>query len=392
MKLPGLVIKDFSLKICIVQGGMGAAVSLYPLVGAVSREGGLGTLSSVGLRSVVSLRDGKEVDTYTAVRIEIEKAKECSNGGPIAINVMCALVGDYDDIVRASIDAGVDAIVSGAGLPSRLPGIKKPGHTALIPIVSSARALKIIIGRWEHFSYKPDAVVLEGPLAGGHLGFKVDEIENPGFTLEKLLPPVLDLVSKHGNFPVIVAGGIYTHKDIVKFLKMGASGVQLGTRFLVAEESSAPNLYKQKVISAKKEDIIVVAYPDEIPASPCRLPFRILKTSPMYTAKRQAKCDKKYVMQRGSDGKLSSCLAMPKNPNSQSFLCICNGLLASAGYEPNEPELYTVGTNAYRIKKIVSAEEIMLELRGVFILFRWYKRLKNFLHKKILSTVAVICE
>jgi nitronate monooxygenase len=224
MKLPRLIIKNFSLENCIFQGGMGAGVSLHPLAGAVSKEGGLGTVSSVGLKVIVSLRDGKNVDTYTAVRIEIEKAKELSNGGPIAINVMCALVGSYEDTIRASIDAKVSAIISGAGLPLRLPGIQSPGHTALIPIISSARALEIIVKRWERVHYRPDAVVLEGPLAGGHLGFKMNEVENPEFALEKILPSVLEVAHKHGDFPVIVAGGIYTHEDIVKFLTMGAKG------------------------------------------------------------------------------------------------------------------------------------------------------------------------
>lgn len=206
MSLPKLAIKNFTLKNNIFQGGLGAGFSLAPLAGAVSTEGGFGIVSSAGLRSIVSARDGKPVDTYTAVRIELERTKDLSNGKPVGINVMWALVGDYEDTIRASIDAGIDAIVSGAGLPLGLPTIKPPGHTALIPIVSSARALEIIVKRWERTDYRPDAVVLEGPLAGGHLGFKMSEIEDPKFALEKLLPPVLEVAHKHGDFPVIVAG------------------------------------------------------------------------------------------------------------------------------------------------------------------------------------------
>lgn len=364
MKLPQLVIKNFRLDNSIVQGGMGVGVSLHPLAGAVAKEGDLGIVSSAGLRAIVSLRDGKNVDTYTAVRIELEKAKSFADKGAIGINVMCALVGTYEDTIRAAIDAGVDAIISGAGLPLGLPGIKPPGHTALIPIVSSARALEIIVKRWERLGYRPDAVVLEGPTAGGHLGFKAEEVDDPEFALEKLLPQVLEVAHYHGDFPVIVAGGIYTHEDIARFLSMGASGVQMGTRFLATNESSATDAYKQAVINAGKDDITVVAYPDSTPASPCGLPFRILKGSPAYKIKRPPKCNGGYVLQRGPEGKLSVCQAMPGSPNSDKFFCICKTLLASAGYAPEEPELYTVGTNAYRVNKILSVAELMAELRG----------------------------
>ena len=364
MELPELIIKGFCLESCIVQGGMGVGVSLETLAGAVSSEGGLGVVSSAGLEEIVSLRDGKKVDTYTAVRRVLEKAHDLSGGLPVGINVMCALVGTFEDTIRASIDAKVGAIISGAGLPLGLPGIKPPGETALIPIVSSGRVLDLIVKRWERFHYRPDAVVLEGPMAGGHLGFKAGEVDDPEFALEKLLPPVLDVASRYGNFPVIVAGGIYTHEDILRFLKMGARGVQMGTRFLATHESSATPAYKQAVIDAHQEDIMVVAYPGSVPASPCGLPFRILKGSPAYTANRPPKCDRGYVLQKGPDGKLSLCKAMPKDPEHEKFFCICNALLSSAGYASKEPPLYTVGSNAYRVGRIHSVAELMAELRG----------------------------
>lgn len=364
MKLPELIIKNIRLNNCIVQGGMGVAVSLHPLAGAVSRLGGLGIISSAGLRTVVSLREGEKVDTYTAVRMEIERAQSLSGGRPVGINVMCALVGSYEDTIRAAIDAKVGAIISGAGLPTGLPSIQPPGHTALIPIVSSARVLEIIVKRWERFGYRPDAVVLEGREAGGHLGFKMVELNDPRFALEKLLLEVLEVAHRHGDFPIIVAGGLYTHEDIEKFLAMGAKGVQMGTRFLATHESSATDAYKQAVVAAGKDDITVVAFPDSAPASPCGLPFRVLKSSPMYTNKRPARCNQGYVLQRGLDGKLSMCQAMPGAPNSEKFLCICNGLLASAGYAPAELPLYTVGSNAYRVDKILSVAQLMEELCG----------------------------
>lgn len=365
MSLPELVVKDFRLKNCIWQGGMGVGVSLHPLAGVVAKEGGLGIVSSAGLRTIVSARDGTKVDTYTAVRRELELAQDRSGGLPIGINVMCAVVGDYEPTIRASIDAGVSAIISGAGLPLGLPSIQPPGHTALVPIVSSDRALGLIIKRWEKHGYRPDAVVLEGPMAGGHLGFKMNEVDDPAFTLENLLQPVLDMAHKYGDIPVIVAGGIYTHEDIKRFLAMGANGVQMGTRFLATNESSATDAYKQAVLSAGIGEITVVSHPINGPASPCGLPFRVLKTSPIFLVDRSPKCDKGYVLQPNrTDGKLTECQATPQAANPKAFLCICNGLLASAGYEPNEAPLYTVGSNAYRVNKILSVTELMKELRG----------------------------
>jgi nitronate monooxygenase len=363
MSLPKLAIKNFVLDRCIFQGGMGVGVSLHPLAGAVAREGGLGIISSAGLRTIVTRRDGKVVDTYTATRIEIEKAKSVACGRPIGINVMCAVVRDYEQTIKAAIDGGVDAIISGAGLPLGLPGIKAPGKTALIPIVSSARALEIICKRWERVGYRPDAVVLEGPMAGGHLGFKPEEVENNEFALEKLLSPVLEVASKCGNFPVIVAGGLYTHEDNLKYLTLGASGGQMATRFLVTEESSASDAYKQAVISAGVDDITVVSYPEKGPASPCGLPFRVLRSSPMYHG-HVANCNFGYLLQKGEDGKFAGCKAMPVNQNHDQYVCICGGLVGSAGYAPLTPPLYTVGVNAYRVDRILSVAELMAELCG----------------------------
>ena len=151
---------------------------------------------------------------------------------------MRALVRDYDDSVKGALDANADAIISGAGLPISLPTIQPPKDTALIPIVSSARALDIICKKWEKNGYRPDAVVLEGPLAGGHLGFKMDEIDSDENMLENLFPPVKDMAQKYGGFPVIVAGGIYTYDDIIRFMKMGADGVQMGTGSLLLRRAA----------------------------------------------------------------------------------------------------------------------------------------------------------
>ncbi|MFA4890402.1 MAG: nitronate monooxygenase [Candidatus Paceibacterota bacterium] len=361
-----LVIKGKKVETPIIQGGMGVGVSLAPLASAVAKEEGVGVISSACLDRIVSRRIKRKVGIYEAIRIEIANAKNMSDGGLIGINIMFALQKDFENSVRGAIDARADFIISGAGLPLNLPAIQSPKDTALMPIVSSARALELICKKWERLGYRPDAVVLEGPLAGGHLGFKMDQIELESNTLENLLPEVKDAAIKYGNFPVIVAGGIYTHGDIVRFLKMGADGVQMGTRFLATEESSANLAYKNAVVGCAENDIIVVEPKVNPPGSPCGLPFRIIKQSPAFISAqkkiREPKCNKGYVLLKDAEGKFTRCPAKESNENC---FCICNGLLSSAGYNSGEEEpLYTVGTNAHRVDKIVPVKTLMNELKG----------------------------
>lgn len=355
-----LIIKGKVIPLPIIQGGMGVGISLYPLASAVAKEGGLGIVSSACLDRVVSKRSGKKLNSYEAAYEEVSRSKE--SGGFAGINIMAALVKDYNDSVKGALDANADAIISGAGLPLTLPAIQLPKDTALIPIVSSARALEIICKKWERIGYRPDAVVLEGPLAGGHIGFKMDQVDTDENRLENLLPPVKDMAQKYGDFPVIAAGGIYTHEDIVRFLKMGADGVQMGTRFLATEESSATAKFKQAVVNAAEEDIIL-AYD---PGSPCGLPFRVIKQSPMYVSAlqklRKPKCDKGYVLMKDKEGNFSVCSA--KESNEHHF-CICNGMLSAAGYNPDKEEpIYSVGSNAYRVDRLLSVKNLMAELSG----------------------------
>jgi nitronate monooxygenase len=359
-ELPPLVIKGKKIRVPIIQGGMGVGVSLSPLAAAVAQEGGVGIVSSAALDRVISKRNGKKYSTYEAAYEEISLSK--ANGGFAGINIMVALLQTYDATVEGAIDAGADFIISGAGLPMRLPLIKKPGDTALIPIVSSARALELICKKWERAGYRPDAVVLEGPLAGGHLGFKFEEINLESNKLENLFPQVKDMAEKYGGFPVIVAGGIYDHGDIVRFLKMGADGVQMGTRFMVARESTATDAYKQAVIDAGKEDIVVA----HNPGSPSGLPFMMIKQSGMYQStlarKRKPLCNKGYMLRPDREGVYNQCDSRLENSNS---FCICNGLLSSAGYNSDREEpLYTVGVNGYRIDRLTTVKELMAELTG----------------------------
>jgi nitronate monooxygenase len=358
--LPPLIIKGKKIPVPIIQGGMGVGVSLSPLAGAVAQEGAVGIVSSAALDRVISKRNGRKCSAYEAAYEEISLSK--AGGGFAGINIMVALLQTHDATVEGAIDAGADFIISGAGLPLRLPLIKKPGETALIPIVSSPRALELICKKWERAGYRPDAVVLEGPLAGGHLGFKFEELYLESNRLENLFPPVKEMAEKHGGFPVIVAGGIYDHNDIVEFLKMGADGVQMGTRFLVTRESSATDAYKQAVIDARKEDILVA----HNPGSPSGLPFMVIKQSGMYQSalsrKRKPLCNKGYMLRPDRDGVFNQCDSRLESGNS---FCICNGLLSSAGYNPDlEEPLYTVGANGYRIDRLTTVQELMAELTG----------------------------
>jgi nitronate monooxygenase len=358
--LKPLIIKGKRITVPIIQGGMGVGVSLHPLAKAVAVEGGLGIISSACIDRLVSKRTGKKVNTYEAVGQEISLSK--AKNGFSGINIMAALGRDFVDSVKGAIDAGADVIISGAGLPLNLPAIHPPKDTALVPIVSSARALEIICKKWEKLGYRPDAVVLEGPLAGGHLGFRIDQVDLESNKLENLLPPVKDMAIKFGDFPVIVAGGIYTHADITSFMNKGADGVQMGTRFLATVESSATDAYKEAVVRSREEDIIVA----HRPGSPCGLPFRVIKQSPMYVSalsqRRKPKCDKGYVLMKDAEGKFTVC---PAKEDNKDFFCICNGLLSSGGYNSNEEEaLYTVGSNASRVDKIISVKDLMKELAG----------------------------
>ncbi len=275
-----LKIGDLTAKLPLIQGGMGVGISLSGLASAVANEGGIGTIATVGL----SMFEEDFFSDYLgsnirALRKEIRKARELSKG-IIAVNIMVALT-NYADLVTTSIEEGIDIIISGAGLPLNLPAFlkKEKKNPKLIPIVSSARAANLICKRWaEKYNYLPDAVIVEGPLAGGHLGFKIEQIANPDFTLEKLVADVIKEVKLFEaqykkNIPVIAAGGIYTGADIRKFLQLGATGVQMATRFVTTYECDASDKFKQAYIDSKKEDIVIIKSPVGMPGRAIRNKF-----------------------------------------------------------------------------------------------------------------------
>ena len=344
-------------KTSIINGGMGAGISTKEIAGKVAKRGGIGTLSSVALDWFVSRRVGYNVTPFQAAKIEVQEARRLSeNRGTLGMNVMVKIPSLYEPSVKGAIAGGVDIIFAGAGLPSTLPEIAGNAPVALVPIVSSARALKIICEQWakRYNGRKPDGVVLEGPLAGGHLGFDAKDIDNPDFQLEKLFPPVKDVAEKNGNFPVYVAGGIYTHEDILKWIERGADGVQLGTRFAATYESGASEEFKRAIIAATEKDIEVAVNP----GSPAGMPFRVITFSPGYQEAihrtREPFCDKQYLLYN------DKCAAMEKDHRA---FCICNALLSAAGCNnTSELPIFTVGANAARIEKIISVDELMNEL------------------------------
>ncbi|MBC7764974.1 MAG: nitronate monooxygenase [Hyphomonadaceae bacterium] len=277
-EMKSLIIGNLTATLPIVQGGMGVGVSLAGLASSVANQGGVGVIAAAGIGMF-------EPDSYTnyveanirALRKEIRKAREMTKG-ILGVNIMVAL-SDFAELAKAAIDEGIDIIFSGAGLPLKLPEISQGSDTKLVPIVSSAKAASIIAKRWmDKYNYLPDAVVVEGPKAGGHLGFKHDQLEEPQFSIEKLVTEVVaalkPFVEKFNKpIPVIAGGGIYTGEDIYNMMQLGADGVQMATRFVTTKECDASVNFKQAYIDAKPEDIAIIKSPVGLPGRAVRNDF-----------------------------------------------------------------------------------------------------------------------
>lgn len=276
----------------IVQGGMGVGVSAGGLAGTVASCGGIGTISSVDLRrhhpdlmEQTSLLDGKadareRIDAANLVALdrEIERARKLSGGrGLIAVNIMRA-VSAYAEYVRQSLDSGADAVVVGAGLPLDLPDLARDYPKALlIPILSDARGVQLVVRKWEKKGRLPDAIVIEHPrLAGGHLGAaKVADVNDPRFDFDVVIPEVHAFFDKTGipPIPLVVAGGIRTREDILRVQALGASAAQLGTAFAVTAECDASPEFKKVLADAKPEDIVEFTSVAGLPARAVRTPW-----------------------------------------------------------------------------------------------------------------------
>lgn len=281
----------------IVQGGMGIGVSAHRLAGTVASMGGVGTLSAVDARrhhpdlmartEGLSSRVGQDEDTRRqvdaanreAVAREVKAAREQSQGrGLLAMNVMRA-VSDYAGYVKASLEAGVDAVVVGAGLPLDLPDLAQDHPDALlIPILSDARGVQLIVKKWERKKRLPDAIVIEHPrLAGGHLGAaKIADLNDPRFDFERVIPDSLAFLRAAGiekEIPLIAAGGIRSYEDIQRVQALGAAGVQLGTPFAVTEEGDAHPEFKRVLAEARDEDMVEFTSVAGLPARAVGTPW-----------------------------------------------------------------------------------------------------------------------
>jgi NAD(P)H-dependent flavin oxidoreductase YrpB (nitropropane dioxygenase family) len=273
-----MTIGDLKSVIPIVQGGMGVGISLSGLASAVANAGGVGVIAGamIGMKEPDIATNPLEAN-LRALRTEITKARERTKG-IIGVNIMVALT-TFSEMMRTSIENRIDIIFSGAGLPLDMPRHllalceekKEEFKTKLVPIVSSARAAGIISKKWiSRFDYPPDAFVVEGPKAGGHLGFKTEDIDSPEHALERLVPAVVDCVKefedKKGRaIPVIAAGGIYSGADIKHFLDLGAAGVQMGTRFVATHECDADERFKQSYVNAHEKDVTIIKSPVGMP-------------------------------------------------------------------------------------------------------------------------------
>lgn len=349
MKLPELTIGNIKALVPIIQGGMGIGVSLHKLAAAVAAEGGIGIISGAqpGFAEPDFIKNTLGAN-LRALKNEIKLAKEKCKNGIIGVNLMVATNG-YAEYVRTAIEAKADLIISGAGLPLELPKLTQGSDVKIAPIVSSAKAISVICRMWEkRYNTTPDMVIVEGPEAGGHLGFaKDDELLHKPSALEQIVVEVKEVVrtfeNKYNkNIPVIAAGGIFDGKDIAKFLNLGASGVQMATRFVATEECDADESYKKAYVDAKKEDIQIVSSPVGMPGRALRNKF-IKKVE---SGSQKVKC-------------LYNCLK-PCDPTSTPY-CISEALINAR--EGNiDDGLIFCGSNVYKIDKIVSVKDLIHEL------------------------------
>ena len=266
-----LKIGNLIAKLPIIQGGMGVGISMAGLASAVANHGGIGVISTAcaGMLEPDLSKNYLEAN-IRALSNEIQKARQMTKG-ILGVNIMVAL-SNFSDMVKTSLKEGIDIIFAGAGLPLNLPQYLEESHkTKLVPIVSSGRAAALIAKKWiGKFNYVPDAFVVEGPKAGGHLGFKLEQLEDKRFSLENLLKDVIAAIrpfeeDHQKKIPVIAAGGIYTGEDIYKIMELGASGVQMATRFVTTEECDASEEFKNAYINSKKEDIRIIHSPVGMP-------------------------------------------------------------------------------------------------------------------------------
>ena len=349
MRIPKLNIGGLIAEIPIIQGAMGIGVSGSKLAAAVANEGGVGVIAGVNIGyGEPDFSSNPLTANLRALKAQIQQARLLAPKGIIGVNLMVAM-NHYGEMVRAAVEEGIDLIVSGAGLPLKLPEFAKDLRTRIVPIVSSGKAARLVVQYWEtHYNRTPDMIVVEGTEAGGHLGFSREILTGAN------KPPVLDLVRDVKNaistfneqlqkkIPVIAAGGIYTGGDIARCLQSGADGVQMATRFTATDECDADLKYKQAYVAAKKEDIIIIQ-------SPVGMPGRALNNRFIQ------KLNEIGFHSKGCSQCLKGC-----NPKTAPY-CISQALINAVQGHVEEGLIF-VGSNAYRVDHIVSVKQLVQEL------------------------------
>jgi len=349
-----LRIGPLTASLPVIQGGMGVGISLSSLAAAVAEEGGIGTIAAVGIGM-------SEPDVYTnfveanvrALKREIRKAREKTRG-LLAVNVMVAM-SNYAEMVAAAVQEKVDLLLSGAGLPLDLPRYLGEGaSTRLAPIVSSGRAAALLCKRWlDRFGTVPDAVVVEGPLAGGHLGFKPEDLSLPRNALEVLVPEVVEAVKPFEDragrtIPVVAAGVIYTGADILAFERLGAAGVQMATRFVTTFECDASPAFKQAYLDARPEDLRIIQ-------SPVGLPGRAIGNAFLDAVEEGEKAPFRCPYHC-----ITTC------DHTQAPYCIALALV-NAQKGNLKSGFAFAGANAYRAQRILSVRETVEALRREYL-------------------------
>lgn len=352
-KMPGLRIGNLEAKLPIIQGGMSVGVSLSSLASAVANEGGIGVIgaASIGMLEPDFDKNYRNANKR-ALRKELKKARERTDG-IIGVNIMVALT-DFNELCMVAVEEGADLLFLGAGLPLQHPKTTiieraKNSSIKIVPIISSGRAARVVFQYWaKKYNELPDALVIEGPLAGGHLGFTKAQLNDPDFSLENILNDVIKAVEpfekKFGRkIPLIAAGGIYTGADIHKFIQMGAQGVQMATRFAATHECDASIEFKQSYVNCTKQDIVIID-------SPVGMPGRAIKNRFIESAsagiKAPFKCPWK-CLKTCDFRKVPYCITLALSNAKKGML---------------KDGFVFAGSNAYRVDKIVSVKELISTL------------------------------
>lgn len=349
MKYNPLQIGDITARIPIIQGGMGIGISLGNLAGAVAKEGGIGIISSaqIGYKEPDFEKNPKE-SNLRAIKWEYEKARAIAPEGIIGFNIMVALQ-HYEEYVRAAAQTGADLIISGAGLPTDLPQYVEGTNVKIAPIVSSVKSAQVILKYWDKkYARTADMVVIEGPKAGGHLGFTREQLDTWDIDYEEEIRKICAVVEEYGEkygvkVPVVVAGGIDTAEEMRRVMSLGVQGVQVATRFVTTVECDADEQYKQAYVEAKEQDIQIVT-------SPVGMPGRAIRNSFMDRVMNGEKFPPKKCL-----GCLRKC-----NPAEIPY-CITEALIRAAKGETEQALLFC-GANAYKEERIMTVKEVIQSL------------------------------